>query len=133
MSISLGTADEIAAQLGITLAETPVCVACLSFVSAGLREGDEKDARRWAKEMASMIWEEGLAEPAREAVRRALERGVSDADACLADLDARGGRSLVARAIVFRLAAELAEHERRSFELHRQAREVQGTAPPEWN
>lgn len=133
MSVSLAKSDEIATRIDLTLAETPVCLACLSFVSAGLREGDEKDARRWAKEMTPVIWEEGLAEPAREAVRRAVEHGVSDADACLADLDARGGRSVVARAIVFRLAAELAEEERRLAELHRRARRRLGVAPPEWN
>lgn len=133
MTISLAKSDEIATQLDLTLAEAPVCLACLSFVTAGLREGDEKDARRWAKEMAPMIWEEGLAEPAREALRRAVEHGVSDADMCLADLDARGGRSLFARAIVFRLATELAEEERRQAELHRRARTQLGVAPPEWN
>lgn len=133
MSVSLAMSDEIAAQLDLTLAETPVCVACLSFVSAGLREGDEKDARRWAKEMTPFIWDEGLAEVVLDAVRAAAERGVRDASACLADLEERKGRSVVARAIVFRLAVELAEEERRSVGLHRRARELLGSAPPEWN
>lgn len=133
MTVSLATADELAAQLGLTLAETPVCTACLSFVSAGLREGDEKDARRWAKEMTPFIWEEGLSEPALAAVRAAADRDVANAARGLADLDARGGRSIVARAIVFRLAGELAEEERRFAALHRHARERLGSAPAEWN
>jgi hypothetical protein len=133
VGVSLATATDLAAQLDLALAETPVCLACLSFVSAGLREGDEKDTRRWAKEMTPFIWEEGLAAPALEAVRHAAEQGVADADACLADLDARAGRSVVARTIVFRLAVELAEEERRSAELHQRARKLLGSAPVEWN
>ena len=133
MALYLAKAIAIAAQLDLTLAETPICLPCLSFVSAGLREDDEPDARRWARQMTPFIWDEGLAEPAREAVRRSVERGVAGAEACLADLDARGGRSVVARAIVLRLAAELAEEERRWAELHRRSRELLGTAPPEWN
>lgn len=77
MSVSLAKSDEIATRIDLTLAETPVCLACLSFVSAGLREGDEKDARRWAKEMTPVIWEEGLAEEERrlaELHRRARRR-----------------------------------------------------------
>ena len=133
MRLTLAKSIEIVAQLDLTLAQTPVCLACLSFVSAGLREDDEPDARRWASEMTPVIWEESLAEPAIDAVRRAAERGVAGVEACLADLDMRGGRSVVARAIVLRLAAELAEEERRLAELHRRSRERLDAAPPQWN
>ena len=130
MHLPLATATDVVAQLDLSLSETPVCLPCLSFVSASVRADDRNDAWRWAKEMAPLIWEEGLAEPAFDAVRGAVEQGVADADACVEDLTARGGRSVVARAIVMRLAEELAEEERRFAVLHRLA---QKAAPPEWN
>lgn len=133
MQLYLARSIAIVARLDLTLAGTPICLPCLSFVSAGLREEDERDARSWARRMTPTIWDEGLAQPALEAVRRAAEGGVPGADACLADLEERGGRSVVARAIVLRLAAELAEEERRWAELHRRSRERLGAAPPEWN
>jgi hypothetical protein len=133
MRLRLGQLADFAAGLDLDLSRTPVCLACLSFVSAGLREGDERDARSWARQMTPFIWEEGLAEPALQAVREACRDGVRQAEAALADLEARGGRSVVARAIVLRLAAELAEEERRMRELHRRSRHRLAAAPPEWN
>src|SRR5581483_1251147 len=129
----LSLARRIVSEFDIDLSRTPVCLACLSFVSAGLRQNDERDARHWAHEMTPMIWEEGLAEPALEAARGACVAGVRHAEDCLADLELRGGRSVVARAIVLRLAADLAAQERRFAELHRRSRGRLEAAPPEWN
>lgn len=131
--LRLGQLATFAAGLDLDLDRLPVCLACLSFVSAGLREGDERDARSWARRMTPFIWEEGLDEPALQAVREAQLAGVRLADHCLADLEARGGRSVVARAIVLRLAAELAERERIHFELLQRSRPQLLSAPPEWN
>ena len=133
MGLRLGQLADFAAALDLDLARTPICLACLSFVSAGLLEGDERDARSWARRMTPFIWDEGLAEPALRAVGKARRDGVRRADAALADLEERGGASVVARAIVLRLAAELAEHERRLSELHRRSRRRLAAAPPEWN
>ncbi|HLY39235.1 MAG TPA: hypothetical protein VKU61_14415 [Candidatus Binatia bacterium] len=93
------------AQLGLDVDRLPICQACLSFVSGSLK--DPKEARHWCFEMTPFIWEEGLREPALEAVRR---RG--DA-AALADLESKGGRSKTARAIVMELARQQDERARR--------------------
>ncbi len=81
-----------------------ICQACLSFVSCSL--GDPKEARHWTYEMTPFIWEEGLREPALEAVRR-----LGNVEA-LADLEAKGGRSKTARAIVMHLARQQDERAR---------------------
>jgi hypothetical protein len=133
MRLNLGKVVPVAAALDLDLDTTPICLACLSNVSAGVRKGDERDARSWARRMTPSIWDEGLAEPALDALEKASADGVRLADACLADLVARGGRSVVARAIVLRLAAELAERERITWELHEASRQRLELAPPEWN
>lgn len=92
-----------------------ICHACLSFVSLALAGGDPRDVARETRRTAPYLWDEGLAEPALAAMRRACELGVADAEAALADLEGRGGRSSVARAIVRRLAEDL--HRRASTEL----------------
>jgi hypothetical protein len=102
-------ADAIAAALELDVAETPICYACLSFVSFPLDSGDTAQARREARRVAPDIWDEGLAEPALDALRKAVAEGVLDADHALRDADAARGRSAVARAIVFRLAAQMVE------------------------
>lgn len=105
----------------------------LSFVSDSLREGDEREARSWTRRLTPFIWDERLAEPALEAVRKARAAGTRFGRECLSDLELRGGRSVVARAIVLQLAAELAEQERVRFALLEQSRARLVAAPPEWN
>jgi hypothetical protein len=56
-----------------------------------------------------------------------------DADAALADLERAGGRSAVARAIVRRLAAELADRVRTGSRIEAIARPRLRLAPPELN
>ena len=133
MRLRLGQLAPFAASLDLDLSRTPICLACLSFVSAGLRHGDERDARSWARRMTPFIWEEGLAEPALDAVRRAALAGVHGADECLTDLEERGARSVVARAIVLKLGAELAEQERVLSEVVERARPTLGQVPLHWN
>lgn len=96
------------AKLGLDVDRMPICEACLSFVSMSLE--DPKEARRWCFEMTPWIWEEGLREPAFEAVRRS-----GDA-AALADLEANGGRSKTARAIVMELARQQDERAKRRWQ-----------------
>lgn len=95
------------ARLGLDVDRLPICQACLSFVSTSL--GDPKEARHWLFRMTPHIWEEGLREPALEAVRRS-----GDVKA-LADLDAKAGRSKTARSIVMELARQQDERAERRW------------------
>jgi hypothetical protein len=96
-------ANKIARELDLDVDDIGICHACLSFISFALDSGDEREIRLWTKRMTPDLWEEGLALPARLALKRA------GADEALADLERNGGHSNVARAIVRRLAADLAE------------------------
>lgn len=58
--------------------------------------------------MTPYLWHEGLAEPAFAATRAALDRNVGGARHALADLERGGGSSATARAVVLRIAAEMA-------------------------
>jgi hypothetical protein len=133
MRLRLGALAPFASGLDLDVGRTGICYACLSFVSFPLEAGDEREARSWARRMTPFIWEEGLAEHALAAVRRARDAGVAGAETCLTDLEARGGRSVVARAIVLRLAADLAQRTRTETHLEAAARDRLPLAPPEWN
>lgn len=106
-SISSEDAAELAGRLQLDLDDIGICHACLSFVSMPLGWGDEREARRATFAITPDLWEEGLAEPARLALERARVEGIPRAEAGLADVNARQGRSVTARAIVRRLAADL--------------------------
>ncbi|SRR6266542_2316618 len=110
--VTFKAAAVLAARLELDLDDCPICLACLSFVSLPLGAGDEREARSWTRRMTFDIWAEGLAQPALLALRRARDDGVSDAEAGLADVDERGGRSLMAQAIVWHLAGDLAARAR---------------------
>jgi hypothetical protein len=105
-SISSAEAADLARRLVLDLDEIGICHACLSFVSMPLGWGDEREARRATFAITPDLWEEGLAEPARLALERARVEEVAGAEAGLADVSERGGRSVTARAIVRRLAAD---------------------------
>lgn len=125
-------ADAIAASLDLDL-DDGVCHACLSFVSFALDAGDPVEIARQIRQMTPDLWDDGLAEPALEAVRRACELGVPDAEAALADLEGRCGKSSVARSIVRRLAEELSRRARTNMRLETLARDRLRLAPPELN
>lgn len=101
-------ADAVAAAVELDLDDVPICLACLSFVSMAIDSGDEREIRRWTSKMTPDLWEEGLALPARLAVGRAARRGVAGAAEALAELEQRGPRSRMARALVRRLGGQLA-------------------------
>jgi hypothetical protein len=107
--ISWEAASELAARLELDVDEVGICHACLSFVSFPLRRGDEDETERAAHEFTPDLWEEGLAEPARAALERAQVARLPAAEQALAEVEALGGRSLTARAIVQRLARDLWE------------------------
>src|SRR5207302_9022094 len=99
------------AQLGLDIDGSTTCRACLRLVWMSLT--DAREARHWTFKMTPHLWEEGLREPAVEAVRRS-----GDAVA-LADLEANGGRGKTARAIVMHLARQQDERARRAWKAMR--------------
>jgi hypothetical protein len=131
-ALSQPRADALAATLDLDL-NTGICHACLSFVSVALDRGDRREIARELRRMTPDLWHDGLAEPAIAAVRRACELGVADAEAALAELERHGGRSVVARSIVRRLAEELSRRTRTAMRLETLARGRLGQAPPELN
>ncbi len=105
--VSALRARRLAAALELDVDAMPICLACLSFVSGALDHEDEPKIRGALVAFTPRLWEEGLAEPARAALAKAARRGIPDAAAALADLDACGPRTPIARAIVRRLATDL--------------------------
>ncbi len=100
--------DPLVQQLELDVDDIAICKACLSFVSAALEEGDPRTIERTTSEFAPILWDEGLAQPVQLALKRAGRRGVPGADAAIAAVERDGPRAPIVRAIVQRLAAELA-------------------------
>jgi hypothetical protein len=123
----------LAAALDLDVSTAGICYACLSFVSFPLADGDGSRARREAGRMAPDLWNEGLDEPALASLARAREAGVPDAEAALLQIEISGGRSAVVRAIVLRLAADLAERTARENDLIAAASTRLPLASPELN
>ena len=130
--LSQPRADALATRLDLDL-DAGICHACLSFVSFALDDGDLAEIARQVKRMTPDLWEEGLAELAFAAVRRACERDVLDAHAALDDLEHNAGRSHTARAIVRRLAEKLSRRTRTEMRFETFARDRVPLAPPELN
>lgn len=131
MPLSKPRADAFAAQLGLSL--DGVCLACLSFVSFAVEDGDEREIRRQLRALTPDLWADGLDVSALQAVRAACAGGVRDGPAALAELQELGPRSAVARAIVRRLAEELVRRTRVELRLEEHARPRLSLAPPELN
>lgn len=125
-------ADALATTLDLDL-DAGICHACLSFVSLALDRGDPVEIACQIRGMTPDLWDDGLAEPALAAVRRACEFGIPDAEAALADLERHCGMSSVARSIVRRLAEELSRRARTEIRLETLARHRLRSAPPELN
>jgi hypothetical protein len=100
-------AGELALGLDLDVYELGICLACLSFVSFPLADGDEREVKRAIREFAPILWEEGLAEPVRAALERAGERGVSGAEEAILEVEHLGPTGHVVAAIVRRLAGDL--------------------------
>jgi hypothetical protein len=98
---------DLAERLDIDLGRTPICRACLSFVSMSLaRDDGGRKARGWARRMARDLWEEGLESPLRESLGRAQRQGDAEAGAALREVDAHGWRAAIVPAVIVRLAIE---------------------------
>lgn len=125
-------ADAFALRLDIGI-DCGVCTACLGFVCMAMDDGDAAEVRREVRRMTPGIWSDGLAEPAVAAVRAARDGGDPDAQAALDELERRGGRSTVARAIVRVLAERLRRRVNTELAVEKLARPRLRRAPPEWN
>jgi hypothetical protein len=113
--VTTQTAAALAERLELDVHDIPICLACLSFVSMAIRGGDEADIRYEVNRMTPELWAEGLEQPLRLALARAVEAEVPLAREALADLDGRRGRSLIAKAVVRRLGHQLDDHARGDF------------------
>ena len=131
MLLSTTRAAALVAELDLSLAG--VCLACLSFVSFAVEDGDEREVGRQVRAMTPDLWADGLDVQALAAVRAACGRGVRDGPEALAELEAHGARSAVARAIVLRLAEQLATRSSTELRLEDIARPRLPLAPPELN
>ena len=100
-------ARSLAEELELDMHETGICLACLWFVAAAVASGDEADARQTTSKFSRWLWEEGLALPLRRALGRARVRGSAVAERAIADVDRRGGRSIVVKAVVRHLAEDM--------------------------
>jgi hypothetical protein len=129
--LSARRADLVAKELELDL-DKGICHLCLSIVSFALDESPPSLHGK-LRQMTPQLWVDGLAPQAFEAVRRACERGVPDADTALADLELNGGLSATARSIVRRLAVELDRRTRMELRLEELARDRLRRAPPQWN
>jgi hypothetical protein len=130
-ALSTARARAFVAHLDLSL--TGVCLACLSFVSFAVEDGDERDIARQVRAMTPGLWADGLDVQAVAAVGAACERGIRDGPLCLADLESRGARSPVAREIVRRLAYLLVSQTATQTQLESLARPRLALAPPELN
>ena len=102
--------SDLARRLDIDLARTPICRACLSFVSMTLDKDDGgREARGWAHRLSRDLWGEGLEAPLRDALERARNAGDADAAAALDDIEARGWRARIVPEVIMRLGVELKE------------------------
>lgn len=128
-----GRARELARAVEVGL-DAPICLACLSFVSMAFDEGDPRPVAREGRRIAPDLWDEGLGVAAIGAARRAARAGDRLAQAALDALEAEGGRSPVARALVERLGAGLSAKVHRDIAVWRTAAAADGPGgAPELN
>jgi hypothetical protein len=125
-------ADALAARLELDL-DDGICHARLCVVSFALGDGSAREISSALRRMTPDLWDDGLDVRALTEVQRARRDGVPHAEAALADLQGREGRSVVARAIVRRLAAELSDRARTKARVKAIARDRLQRAPPERN
>jgi hypothetical protein len=108
-------AAELALLLDVDLHSRGVCPACLSLVALALEDGDERRVAGRITSVAPDLWAEGLGEAVRAALERAGVGNIPAVAEALTELEQASFRSRIFRAIVRRLAVELAEDSRRAF------------------
>jgi hypothetical protein len=107
-------ADALAAELQVGLHSPGVCPACIGFVAYEVEHGTERRVAGEITSFAPLLWDEGLGDVVRAELERRSGEGDGRAAEALKELEARRDRSTIFRAVVRRLAAELAEGVRRS-------------------
>jgi phosphoglycolate phosphatase-like HAD superfamily hydrolase len=98
-------AEELVRQL--KLDAIPVCPMCLFDLAWQIHQGKPRHPATVAR-TADWVWPE-LEEGLREAVVEARMREVAGAEDALGDLESRGWRSPLVRAVVERLAQQMAD------------------------
>jgi len=106
-------AAALAEQLDLDVMTSGVCLPCLTFVALPLDLGDDRKARREARRVAPLLWEEGLELTTLLALENAKRDDIAGARDAIEDVRSEGPRSAVVRAIVWRLALKLLEDMRR--------------------
>ena len=96
-------------RLELDVMTAGICLPCLTFVAFPLDSGDERKARREARKLTPILWEEGLELAVLVALETAKRDGVSGATEAIEDVQRQGARSLVVEAIVWRFAEQLVE------------------------
>jgi hypothetical protein len=104
---------ELVSGLELDFMSSGVCLLCLTFVAFPLDLGDVRTARREARKLAPVMWEEGLDLAAMLALENANRDGLPHAQDALEDVSRDGARSAVAGAILWRLAEGMVEDIRR--------------------
>ena len=100
-------------MLDVDLRSHGVCPACLAFMAFEVDHGDERRVAGQISAMAPNLWAEGLGDSVRASLERAASRSPA-AEEGLRELEVAGVRSRIFRAVVRRLAVELAEGARRA-------------------
>lgn len=100
-------------QLELDVMTAGICLPCLTFVAFPLDSGDERKARREARRLTPILWEEGLELAVLVALETARRDDVSGATKAIEDVQRQGPRSLVVESIVWRFAEQLVEDIRR--------------------
>ena len=108
------TALAVAAALDLRIPPLAPCPLCLLNVAWALRDEDEREVRRRIRFHAPILWDEGLEEPTLAALERAAAAAAPGAEEALADVRARGARSVVVQALVRVRAQEMLEDMRRT-------------------
>ncbi len=125
-------ADAVAARLDLD-PEVGICLARLSIVAAAIEHGRSGEIQGAVVRMTPILWEEGLEGPAVAAVRVARDRRVPGAAEALADVESKGARSPMARAIVKYLADKLVAQMKADAQLIALVQARPPLAPVEWN
>jgi hypothetical protein len=105
-------AAPLAAKLSVGLGSHGVCYPCLGLVADELASDGGREAEHW---VVPTLWVEGLGVTVAAAIERAVELELPAAAAARDDLQARGCRSGIFRAVVRRLARDLEQETERAL------------------
>ena len=96
-------------QLELDVMTSGICLPCLTFVAFPHDSGRDREARREARKLAPVLWDEGLELATTVALDTAKRDGVAGAAEAIDDVLRHGARASVVEAIVWRLAEQLVD------------------------